>query len=446
MTELLLFIVSLTVIYYFTFGARLGRLSIVSLFIYAQAAMAAGTLTSLDPMASSDRTHAVLLVVTYCIVVLVASVGAILSPASARHSEEPMTIDYNMPVKSTVLWICASIGASMAYFVSVGYIAFFESLEAVLRGSDADIASLRLESYAGNSYFFPGYVNQFKNALLPALTVATVISLYHSKSHWRHPVAATLAPVTLILLLGTGQRAPFILALGLALVVTYLIAPKRLARRAAPIVCVGLLLFFLTTFASGRVALELREAEGPEEHLAILWNQLLFRIFGSNQISSIAGFRYVYDGRIPLGSEWAEGLVGLLPGKSGSDLSNKVFESLYGSTRGTAPLSIWGSAYHNLGFYGAIAFAAFLALALTSIAIKVNKKEASNLIEVVGIAGVMVTLGTWIADGPTAVLNGGFATYTVLWLWGSHLHKRRAVSTGGRQENEANLGCPSVRI
>ena len=52
-------------------------------------------------------------------------------------------------------------------------------LRAQLSGqSDADITTLRLNSYSGSQYFAPGYVNQFKNVLLPALVV--IVITYYS--------------------------------------------------------------------------------------------------------------------------------------------------------------------------------------------------------------------------------------------------------------------------
>lgn len=430
MHELLLFILLLLVLYHIIIGPSLGRLSGISLFIYSQAAMGLGTLPALDPLERADRTHAALITATFGLVVLVAGAGSLLSTSTSRHRKEALVIDYRLPIKSVVFWILASILVSVSYFVSIGYVAFFNSLAALSDGSYGDISALRLDSYAGSRYFFPGYVNQFKNALLPALTIATIISLYRFKSRWRLAVSGCLASVTLVLLLGTGQRGAFILALALVAMSAHLVAPRRLKNVMLPLTFVGISLFFITTFASGRVAPQLHQAQGIQEQFGILWDQLVFRVFGSNQASSIGGFRYIYGMTIPFGSEWVQGLIGVLPGQIGSDLSNQIFAQLYGTSRGTAPLSLWGAAYHNLGFHGAIVFAAVLAIALTCTTIRINKKQDSNLIEIVGMAGVIITLATWIADGPTSVLNNGLTIYVLLWWWGSSLQKNR----GGARE------------
>ncbi|WEK62312.1 MAG: hypothetical protein P0Y60_06035 [Candidatus Microbacterium colombiense] len=427
MPELLLFVFLLTGIFAITAGHRFGHLSAISLFTYAQATMAAGTLPALDTTIAADQTHGSLIMLTFGTLVVVSIVASFTNrrDASTRAAYAP-EIDFEVPRRSVTFWIVVSIAICIGYFASIGYIAFFESLESLAGNTGEDLAGLRLESYAGSRYFFPGYVNQFKNALLPALTIAALVSAYHFHRRGRTLLALTLVPATLVFLLGTGQRAAFVLALALATVAAYFITPRSFKKYAMRVAVVGLGLFFLTTVASGRVAADLRAASGLGQQIGILFEQLAFRVLGSNQTSSVTGFRYVYELDIPFASEWWQGLVGLLPGQTGSDLSNRIFQVLYGSTRGTSPLSLWGAAYHNLGLPGSIVLAAVLAMILCAISTTVNKRKQTNLIQLVGMAGVTVTLGTWIADGPTSVLNSGLAMYVIVWWWGSRIEVRKA--------------------
>lgn len=424
MPELLLLVFVLVGFYAITAGFRFGHLSIISLFVYAQATMAAGTLPSLDPALAADEMHATLILLTLGTLVAVSFIASFVNrgvPATRKtYSPE---VDFRVPKKPVTFWIVISIAVSAGYFASIGYIALFESFEALAGDTGEDLAGLRLESYAGSRYFFPGYVNQFKNALLPALTIAALVAAYQARARGRNLLALVLVPTTLVLLLGTGQRAAFVLALALATVSAYLIAAKNFKKYALRVGALGIVLFFVTTIASGRAAADLREATGFGQQIGILFEQLAFRVLGSNQLSSVTGFRYVYDQQIPFASEWWQGIVGLLPGQTGSDLSNRIFQVLYGSSRGTSPVSLWGSAYHNLGLPGAMLLAAVLAMIFCGIAASINRRKHTNLIQVVGMAGVTVTLGTWIADGPTSVINAGVVMYVLVWWWGSRIEK-----------------------
>jgi oligosaccharide repeat unit polymerase len=424
--ELLLFVFLIAGLYAVTAGMRFGHLSVISLFVYAQGVMAAGTLPSLDPSLPADQMHATLIMLTFGTLALVAFVASFvnLGAPTTRKDYSP-DVDFSVPSKSVAFWILVSIAVCVGYFASIGYIAFFESLQALAGNTGEDLAGLRLESYAGSRYFFPGYVNQFKNALLPALTIVAIVAAYHFRRSGRGLLAILLIPTTLVFLLGTGQRAAFVIALALATVSAYFIAPRNFKKYAVRVGLIGLALFFITTIASGRAAADLRAASGFGQQIGILFEQLAFRVLGSNQLSSVVGFRYVYDTSIPFGSEWAQGIFGLLPGQTGSDLSNRIFEVLYGSTRGTSPVSLWGAAYHNLGLPGAIILAAVLAMILCAVATRINKSKQTNLIQLVGMAGVTVTLGTWIADGPTSVINNGLVMYMFVWWWGSRIERKK---------------------
>lgn len=429
MPELLLFVFLLIGIYAITAGVRFGHLSAISLFVYAQGVMAAGTLPALDPSLPADQMHGSLIMLTFGTLVVVSFIASFVNRGapSTRKDYSP-DLDFALPKKSVTFWILISVGICIGYFASIGYIAFFESLQALSGDTGEDLAGLRLESYAGSRYFFPGYVNQFKNALLPALTIAAIVSAYHFRKSGRTILAVALIPTTLVFLIGTGQRAAFVIALALTTVAAYFIAPKNFKKYAVRVGVVGLTLFSITTIAGGRAAVDLRAASGFGQQIGILFEQLAFRVLGSNQLSSVVGFQYIYDSEISFGSEWWQGIVGLLPGQSGSDLSNRIFAVLYGSTRGTAPVSLWGSAYHNFGLPGAIVLAAILAMIFCAISTTINKKKHTNLIQLVGMAGVTVALGTWIADGPTSIINTGLVMYMAVWWWGSRIERRKVLA------------------
>jgi hypothetical protein len=76
------------------------------------------------------------------------------------------------------------------------------------------------------------------------------------------------------------------------------------------------------------------------------------RLFVDNQIGTVQAFRYIGQLEIEYGYQWMQIIVGYIPGVPGSDLVNRVHEYMYGSIRGTVPLAMWASIYHNFGLIG----------------------------------------------------------------------------------------------
>lgn len=431
MSDYLPLLFAMLAIYVFAAGRRFGHLSAISLFVYAQAVMAVGVLPSLVPTLRADLVHASLILWTFAAITGTAVAYSALTMRSSRRSYAPV-VSYGYNRTSVWAIIVISLIICALYYASIGYIAFFESLRSLSSGAEQDIAGLRLESYAGARYLFPGYVNLFKNALLPALVLVVLAYAYHYRTQGRHLVTILLVPATLVFLLGTGQRAPLVRTLAFVAITLYLVAPKDMARHAPRISLIGLPLFFLATFATGRAAQELARAEGAGGVITVFFNQLLFRIFGSSQLGAVVGFRWVYEQeQIPFGSEWAQGLVGLLPGQKGPDTANQIFALLYGSTRGTAPLSLWGSAYYNFGMVGALVIAVAIALVLSKLSHSVASLPAINVLEATGLAGMSMTFGLWISDGPTTPLNAGLPAFLFLWLWGRAAERRRGRPKSG---------------
>jgi len=400
-----------------TVGQRFGHLSPVGLFGYIQSVMAIGVLRLLDPLIPADVVHANLLIGTFVALWATSFFFAVLLPAHDRR-DRCLCIQYEYPVRAVWLLILLSLGVCVAYYTAVGYVGFLRAVSALMNGTEEDIAGLRLSSYAGERYLFPGYVNQFKNALLPSLSIVVIVTAYWHKSRGRHVIFVLLTTLNLVFLIGTGQRLPVMRTALFVLVLMYVAFPQRLRRSLPALVLAVCGLFVVTTFATGRAGTELEAAESMPEVLGVFLNQAAFRLFGSSQLAARIGFAWVSEQDIPFGSEWWGALLGMLPGRTGPDTANQVHALLYGSTRGTAPLSLWGSAYYNFGYFGAILFAVLLSYLLTRISASILRLKRLNLIEASGIAGVTTALGLWMTDGMTTPLNGGLVVYAFLWLWG----------------------------
>lgn len=406
-------------------GKTLGRLSPASVFIYMQFIMAVGTLPLLDPQNEADFTHGWIILATFGIFWATTTI-LILGDSNAiavKVKKVQKTMIWTRPSPLMIVLLVFSIIVCTAYYYAIGYNVLAVGLTDALSGDSSDIASLRLAAYAGEEYFYPGYVNQFKNALLPALLCIIIPYLIINRTAGRNILIPTLALAALILILGTGQRGAFITFMIIITIFVAMMNGKKATKRIVQITAVAFVVFFFSTLALGRSSSTLQRSSGSLEQAGIILSEVGFRIFGSNQLASVTGFRYIYKQPPVNGHEWWQSITGLLPRVPGSTLSNEIFAQLYGSFRGTAPASIWGATYHNFGLVATLIFAVFLAWVYHRIGLKIRVSPVLSSTQAVGMAGVTTVLGTWVAGSPDYLFNVGLAVYVVLWIWGSRLNR-----------------------
>lgn len=407
---LLLMLVPLALVAYASLVLpRTGLLTADSVFVYLQLLMLVGTIPLLAPQdVPADATHRWILGYTFLAYVTTSIFLNLVIPVALRSPDRPASILY---VPGRKLWsvLILSVVVVLAYFQAVGYSAFIEGLRGLISGSEVDVATLRLESYSGSRYLFPGYVNQFRNALLPAL--ALVVITYWVSARPKKIVRASLVGALAAMgLLGTGQRGSFVIFMVITATYLYLISGRRL--KLSKVLAVGLVavpLFVMSSAVLGR--------DSP----------LLDRFIRSNQSASVYGFRYIYDMPIQNGGEWLQSISGILPGSSGSTLASDIFSQVYGGSRGTAPPSLWGGIYHNFGTLGVVIAPIVFALVLTIVTRKGLKEPTRSTFEWVGVAGVFVSLGSWVAGGPIALPNSGLFVFILIWWVGSHIRQEAAL-------------------
>lgn len=422
MLDLALLLTLAFVVYFFAVLRPTGLLTANSLFVYVQMVMALGTLPRLDETIQADVAYSYIVTWSTISYMAVSGLATLHRPPDSKRmrgvlAEAPSPQAVRPPAAVFIL-VVASLGITLAYFIAIGYSTLLQGLQNSISGGSADIAGLRLDAYSGERYLYPGYVNQFKNVLLPALIV--VIFTHWVKTRRTRPVLmAALTALALFGLLGTGQRGAFIQFAIAAGVYLYLFNGNRFPKGALRLGVACITLFGLATFALGRSNAGLDSSASPISRAVAAFKEIPSRIIYDQQYSAIAGFRYIYDRPIEWGEEWLQGLLGLLPGRGGSDLSNQIFATLYGSDRGTSPPSIWGSIYHNFGITGVAVFPAVLALILVSISRQAMCIRGRNSMELVGISGASTTLGLWAAGSPDYLFNSGLAVYLFLWLWGT---------------------------
>ncbi|MGN7246448.1 O-antigen polymerase [Janibacter anophelis] len=395
-------VVALLVCYLMTVVPKSGLFTADSIFVYVQFLMVIGTLRLLDTETyRADAAHEIVLGYSFAAYVLTSILINFASPPLRPSGAEPAAVYRpGMPFKMLMV---ASVGIVVAYFTAVGYSAFIEGLRGILSGQDVDTATLRLESYAGSSYLYPGYVNQFKNALLPGMVVVAC-SYWLARRPRQYGRAFAFVMIAVFGLLGTGQRGAFVIFLVTVVTYLYLASGRRFSLgRLGIVALVGLPLFMLSSAALGR--------DLP----------LYDRFLRSNQAASVAGFRYIYEMPVVHGKEWLESILGVVPGSAftGSTLANEIFKVVYGGSRGTAPPSLWGSVYHNFGVLGIVIMPVIFAIVLNWVGRKGLAVARRSTLEWMGIAGVFVSLGTWVAGGPIYLPNSGLLVFVAMWFYGA---------------------------
>lgn len=180
----------------------------------------------------------------------------------------------------------------------------------------------------------------------------------------------------------------------------------------------------------------------PFGTVLVLLRELQKRIVFDNQFSGWVAFRYLSAKPTQWGREWVDGILGILPGHPGSSLAGEVFEYLYGSDRGTAPVSMWGSVFYNWSWLGIVLFPVVLALVADRLVKLFRSIDNPSSLEAVGYAGVSAVLGNWVVGGPEFLLNTGLVASSFLWWLGRRI-RRRTAQDQGRRSRRSRLGATS---
>jgi hypothetical protein len=349
----------------------------------------------------------------------------------------------------TLLWVllCISIIVTVLYYRVVGY--NMVSLVFVLGGVD-DFSTMRLNAYAGERYLAAGYVNQFKNVLLPVCLLAIGLN---ARAAGRRGLMRILViggvPFLVWALAGAGQRTFLVYAFvssvfGVAILARRTIISGKLMMQMLAVA--ALFVFSTSVYKSGTWSLD----GGVMGVVA----KSLERVTTDNQISGLVGFRYVYAQDIVWFEEWWEGLKGLLPGVRGSRLANIIHGLMYGgSERGTSPLTMVGSVYHNSGPWGVLIYHGLIGSMYA--ALYVNLLRGSRTIaRCVAYGAMLFYLSIHVTGSISTVFDNGVVTIAILIglmrvRW--RARRRGLVSSGRstsarvRQSSEiARLGMPRV--
>ncbi|GGY27450.1 hypothetical protein GCM10008098_20650 [Rhodanobacter panaciterrae] len=209
-------------------------------------------------------------------------------------------------------------------------------------------------------------------------------------------------------LLGTGQRAFFVGFVIVAFLLKGFIARGKITIGRVEVIFTVIGFFVLFSYMS----LALGRSGGNT--ISDDAGELLSRIFSEQQIGSIFGFRYTYHLPVQYGSDWADDLMSILPGEHGTHLSNKIHEILYGSDRGTVPISMWTSVVYNWGYMGVFVFPFFLSLFYSKVTFWMISRSKTTIPELVGYAFLSFILASWVSAGPMQLINNGLVTVCLM--------------------------------
>lgn len=366
--------------------------------------MGAGIFYLAEDHITADRTHMIIVCISPVLVSLGAfSVNFLLNIENKYRLfwQQPIISEPKSTISSSKFFLIISVIITVLYYHAVGY----NLLIPTLTGNVDDFTTMRLQAYAGDNYFAPGYVNQFKNTILPITFFFFCFKLRN------HPLRTHFIIIgflfLLYALLGTGQRTFLITAFLIFL--ACVIAVKRGKINPTLLLIPAIAVIILFIFQSIQLG---RTSDGS---IAEGFSALLHRIFSSNQFSALIGFRYIYTEETQSGAEWLQSLAGILPGVKGSDIANKIHFILFRSDRGTAPLSIWGSIYYNFGFLGILVFGILIGAIYQLFYYRLVSRELT-IYRALCYSSLFVYFSIWIAGSPVQLLNNGVAAILMLLL------------------------------
>jgi hypothetical protein len=391
----------------------------VIVFVLAQGLLFFGSLPLLSELQPVDRMHAF---------VMLAGLLAFMIGALARDRSHPIVNARDWWQGPAVVesgrrfWLpiggllVTSLVITALYYRAVGSNIFWESLLSMTRTGAplANVEGMREEFYRGSTYFAPGYVNQFKNIILPFLTTYFFLRFRVTQNRTDRLIGVLLLPAAVLSLLGTGQRGAFADWIVFSVVFTLGALPRKLAKRTALyLLAGGLVLFGMGTFFLGRGPQSSNLRLNDQPVLAVMAEVWERGVWG-NQETAVVGFRYIYTRPQVWGGDWLQSLSQLLPknifpDKSATSLPLDIFEILYGGRGGTAPPSLWGSIWYNFGPIGIVIIPLLLGWLYHRLYASLFASP-KNLTRVMVYSGATMILGLWIIGGPESLFNRGLIT------------------------------------
>ena len=337
--------------------------------------------------------------------------------AKSHISTEPNAKNYikRLPILWTIMIF--AIILSTYFFIKGGGNVFVEGIKSLIIGSEYSVKYSRMNLLSISGV---GYIYQLRVIVLP---LCVLYYYFYNKKRFVTPL---LIIVSLLFLVGTGQRGGLISVVIITMLTYYYWTKDNTAYPIQKKTRVYIIIFFVTgvffglsTVMNGRVS----------EDDTVL-STIIQRFITDNQSSALYGFRYIKMSDIQYGKDWLLQLKDILPGKNSyTSLDTRIFAYIYGgSTDGTAPPCIWGSAYYNFGYVGIVIVALFTSF-LTTYIHKVFFEKKCDEFSIITYSAYQFLVAYWVAGGPVVLFNNGFITVLLLY-WIMQLATKYRITIG----------------
>lgn len=415
--EIFYYIISIS---YIIVKVKRRRVSPLLFFIVSQTFMFCGTTDLIDMSIEADRVHMVVmlcsLIVLVCSDFVFSKVFNLKSQQLIIEEHKFYKINKKFYLFKIIFLSIFSIIACSIFFVKLGYNVFLVAIKELFSSSleSTSIVEYRLNAYSSGKYLGAGYVYQFRNIILPLTTVTIYYLSQIYKNRILQLYAILSTPLAILFSLGTGQRGGFVMCFLMVFLSMYFTGNINKKNKLRFII-IFFVLFSVMSTSLGRTSITYDDSLGTiiKSNFAALKK----RIIVDNQSTSVIGFRYIYEySEIQYGKDWLQMLKDILPGRNDyTAMATKIFALMHGgSTRGTAPPSIWGSVWYNWGPIGIPIISLAIGFFYTYIYyLFISKKNTS--FRIVCFSGIFVILGFWISDGPMTLINSGLITVIIMY-------------------------------
>lgn len=309
-----------------------------------------------------------------------------------------------------------AICVTALYFYLLGFYVPFEALATFLTSGKQEMmatySQLRKQTSAVGTYLAPGYVSQFRNTLLPLVTILLYFRMRARPTLRGRVLFAFFLVSSLLATVGTGGRFALAFFGGSLLILgmSPLLKPLRFSR--LQMAMAGLLVLGLLS------GLTLMMGARGQDRLGIpvLWApvQVVDRIFVAPAEERFEVYQQFLEGRAPqLGAATLTELRNILPGRPPMTLSNRLHQMLYGSPRGNVALDYWGIMWYDFRWFALplVAIYGFLMHSFYVWMIRGTKRLSRVLI--LAFAGLIFGLAT---DLQVLVLRGFLTCLSLLVL------------------------------
>lgn len=442
MTEALettVWLLTLATIYLFAWQGIMGRQFLATgpfLFLGLQALPAVGLVINASPAERPFDRHWIFMTLLgismFIVGCLAAGRRSSFSPRDEirRYRQAPLVDDLAGAGSVFVLLGLVSLSFLAGFLFSsrIGYNTFGSAFQQLLDSGAVDRASISAlrAGATREGYAAAGYAAQFTDVILPA---AAALMWIRGKVRGRNDLRLAAWGILLLdlmfLTVVGGRKHLVLVALGLGLLGFSRTSPfpRRYTlhgTRALVTIFLLLLGFGFTTILQGRIEVPSTPGGFVSESAVTLYD----RIGGNYSKVQLESITLLRDEAPVWGREWLETVRIALPGPTeGLTFDARLHGLLYGSTRGSAPLNVWGSIYYNFGPLGIMMVPLLMGFILQRFTIRQVIRSSRSISRTVLLTMAGFRLALW--RDPYSILLEGGLTLIIFLLVHELLRGRR---------------------